>query len=115
MRRSFIEFKDKIYVYAYASAAGSNEAAGPLGDRFDFVDPDDRFGEKTWELAEAALSYCGSMLLSEAKDPNLRGAVLEKIMPPDGTDNLPYHIRDLGTIFFIQAAAEYLEFYREDK
>ena len=34
---------------------------------------------------------------------------------PDGTDNLPYHIRDLGTIFFIQAAAEYLEFYREDK
>ena len=67
------------------------------------------------DLAEAALSYCGSMLLSEAKDPNLRGAVLEKIMPPDGTDNLPYHIRDLGTIFFIQAAAEYLEFYREDK
>lgn len=56
MRASFVEFKDKIYIYAYASAAGRNEAEGPLGDCFDFVDPDDRFGEKTWELAEAALS-----------------------------------------------------------
>ena len=34
-------------------------------------------------------------------DPNLRGAVLEKVLPPDGTDRLPYRVRDLGTIFFL--------------
>jgi hypothetical protein len=38
-------------------------------------------------------------------DENLRGAILEKILPPDGTDASPYHLRDLGTIFFVQAAA----------
>ena len=35
-------------------------------------------------------------------------ALLEKVTPPYGSDASPYYIRDLGTIFFIQAAAEYL-------
>ena len=39
----------------------------------------------------------------------LRGAILEKVLPPDGTDRSPYHIRDLGTIFFVIAAEKYLE------
>ena len=41
-------------------------------------------------------------------DPNLRGAILEKVLYPDGTDSSPYYIRDLGAMFFIQAASEYL-------
>ena len=66
-------------------------------------------GDGGWlELAESALNFCGSMQLTNPADPNLRGAILEKVLPPDGTDKLPYHIRDLGTIFFIQAASEYL-------
>lgn len=56
MRASFIEFKDKIYLSSYASVAGGNEGDGPLGGSFDLVDPSDRFGERTWELAEAAMS-----------------------------------------------------------
>jgi hypothetical protein len=40
------------------------------------------------------------------KDPNLKSAVLEKVLESDGTDGSPYYIRDLGTIFFIQAAAK---------
>ena len=55
MRRGFIEFSD-VYVRAYSSVGGRSESEGPLGERFDLVSPDDRFGEKTWELAEAAMS-----------------------------------------------------------
>ena len=42
------------------------------------------------------------------RDPNLKGAILEKVLPPDGTDRLPYHLRDLGTTFFVQAASRSL-------
>ncbi len=52
-----------------------------------------------------ALKFCMSMQLTQAADPNMKGAILEKVNYPDGTDNLPYFLRDLGTIFFIQAAA----------
>ncbi len=55
-----------------------------------------------------ALNFCLKMQFTKASDPNLQGAILEKILPPDGSDRLPYHLRDLGTIFFIQAAAQYL-------
>ena len=41
-------------------------------------------------------------------DRQSKGAILEKILPPDGSDNSPYHLRDLATIFFIQAVSEYL-------
>ena len=57
---------------------------------------------------EKALDFCCRMQFTRPADPALRGAVLEKVLPPDGTDNSPYHIRDLATIFFIQAASEYL-------
>jgi hypothetical protein len=49
-----------------------------------------------------------NMQFTHPQDHNLHGAILEKILPPSGSDASPYHIRDLGTIFFIQAAAEYL-------
>lgn len=49
------------------------------------------------------LEFCFAMQFINPSDPNLKGAVLEKVLPPDGTDNLPYHIRDLGSIFFVQA------------
>ncbi len=59
--------------------------------------------------AEKALEFCCAMQFTRASDPNLHGAVLEKMLMPDGSDRLPYHIRDLGTIFFIQAGAAYLK------
>ncbi len=52
-----------------------------------------------------ALKYCLSMQFREPQDANLKGCILEKVIPPDGTDVSPYHVRDLGTIFFIQAAS----------
>ncbi|HWL51668.1 MAG TPA: hypothetical protein VNQ90_04490 [Chthoniobacteraceae bacterium] len=56
-------------------------------------------------LAIRALTFCMDAQFVKAKDPNLKGAILEKILPPDGSDDSPYHLRDLGSIFFIQAAA----------
>ena len=58
--------------------------------------------------AEKALDFCCAMQFTHASDPNLQGAVLEKVLMPDGSDRLPYYLRDIGPIFFIQAAAAYL-------
>lgn len=60
------------------------------------------------EYARRGLDYCMRMQFTKPDDPNLKGCILEKILPPDGTDRSPYHVRDLGTIFFIQAAARML-------
>jgi len=65
--------------------------------------------EKIIEYIERGLDYCMRMQFSNPEDPNLKGAILEKVLYPDGTDRNPYHIRDLGTIFFIQAASLYLQ------
>lgn len=56
-----------------------------------------------------------NMQFTNPEDPNLKGAILEKIMPPDGTDHNPYYIRDLGTIFFIQTISMYLLIFRKEK
>jgi hypothetical protein len=65
------------------------------------------------EYIERGLNYCMKMQFTNPEDPNLKGAILEKVLPPDGTDRSPYHIRDLGTIFFIQAASLYLQVFWE--
>lgn len=56
-------------------------------------------------IIRQALEFCMSVQFTNSRDVNLRGAILEKILPPDGTDANPYHLRDLGTIFFVQAAS----------
>jgi hypothetical protein len=66
-------------------------------------------GETRWlEPLHRALAYCVRMQFVEPSDPNLKGCILEKVLEPDGTDRSPYYIRDLGTIFFAQAAAQLL-------
>ena len=42
-------------VIACGSAVGRSEKSGPLGDKFDFHDPEDRFGQPTWEKAESEM------------------------------------------------------------
>ncbi len=61
------------------------------------------------EMAVKALEYCMKVQFINPGDPNLHGAVLEKVLPPDGTDRSPYYIRDLGTIFFVLAGIRFLE------
>ena len=38
-----------------ATVVGKKEKDGPLGDLFDLHDPDNKFGQKTWELAEGEM------------------------------------------------------------
>ena len=49
------ELKLDARILSCASAVGGKEADGPLGDRFDFCDPDNRFGRKTWESSESEM------------------------------------------------------------
>ncbi len=42
-------------ITAAASAVGKKESEGPLGDLFDLRDPDNKFGCKTWEMAESEM------------------------------------------------------------
>jgi hypothetical protein len=54
------------------------------------------------------ISWCMRMQFTHPIDPALHGCILEKVLPPDSSDASPYHIRDLGTIFFLQAATTLL-------
>ena len=58
---------------------------------------------------EKALQFCVNMQVRSCRDGNLQGVIIEKILAPDGTDDSLIHIRDLGTIFFVQAACDALE------
>ena len=49
---------------------------------------------------QLALDYCQKVQFTRPTDENLRGAILSKVLPPDGSDRSPYHLRDLGTILF---------------
>ncbi len=72
-------------------------------------------GTKEYDsLIRKSLSYCLNMQFTRPQDENLIGCVLEKILPPNSTDRNPYFIRDLGTIFFIQAVVKYLKQKKND-
>lgn len=50
------KLKNCVGFYSYASVGGREERRGPLGEKFDFCDQSDKFGQKTWELAESEMS-----------------------------------------------------------
>ena len=49
------KLKTKIHFKGWASVGGYEERRGPLGDKFDFCDTTDSFGQKTWEIAEGEM------------------------------------------------------------
>ena len=62
------------------------------------------FGETAWrEPLQRALTFCRSVQFTRAGDPDLQGAILEKVLPPDGSDRPPWYLRDVGTFFYVQA------------
>ena len=50
-----LQFDNRPFLLAHASAVGKKEGDGPLGAQFDYVTEDDRMGQKSWELAEGEL------------------------------------------------------------
>lgn len=53
--RGTIKFTNIPKIEAYATVVGKKEGAGPLGDCFDKVEPDEYVGEDNWEKAESRL------------------------------------------------------------
>lgn len=102
-RQTYLDFNTDSFGHATSGTACAAIVMGEV-DRA-------RGNEHFRQHQERALAYCLRMQFRDPADPNLRGAILEKVLPPDGTDHSPYHVRDLGTIFFIQAAAQYLTQY----
>ena len=50
-----LQFDEAPYIIASASIVGKKESEGPLGNYFDVVGEDDKFGQETWEEAESTL------------------------------------------------------------
>ncbi len=48
-------FRSGVYIQSWASVVSKKEGEGPLGHLFDKIEPDEMFGEKTWEDAESEL------------------------------------------------------------
>jgi len=55
------------------------------------------------EPLRRAIRFGNKMQFRKTSNPNLQGAIIEKVLEPNGTDDSPFYIRDLGTIFYIQA------------
>lgn len=53
--KRFTRLKTPIHFKSWAAVGGYEERRGPLGEKFDFCDTSDKFGQKTWELAEAEM------------------------------------------------------------
>ena len=49
------KIRTPIHFKSWAAVGGYEERRGPLGDKFDFCDTSDKFGQKTWEIAEAEM------------------------------------------------------------
>jgi hypothetical protein len=65
--------------------------------------------EEGWlESIRTGLDFCRSMQFHDVHDPNLQGALIEGAEAPNGSDASPYYVRDLATIFFVQAIARLL-------
>lgn len=53
---------------AYSAVGGHEEGRGPLGDKFDFLDKSDKFGQKSWEMAEGEMGRCSlNLALGKAR------------------------------------------------
>ena len=44
-----------VAIISSAAVGGKEEGSGPLGSSFDFIDPSDKFGQRTWEMSEAEM------------------------------------------------------------
>lgn len=53
--RRITELDGSIRFYSHSAVGGYEERRGPLGDKFDFCDDSNKFGQKTWEIAEAEM------------------------------------------------------------
>lgn len=53
MEKRIKKLKNAVKVLSAAAVGGKKEGEGPLGEKFDYIDPTDRFGKEKWEQSEA--------------------------------------------------------------
>ena len=56
MKQRIKKLNSPAYFHSYSAVGGFEERKGALGEKFDFCDMSDKFGQKTWELAEGEMS-----------------------------------------------------------
>ena len=79
--RRIIRLDESVRFLSYSAVGGREEGRGPLGERFDFTALDDRFGMKSWEMAEGEM---GRISLNLAlKKANINPSRLEVILAGD--------------------------------
>ncbi len=62
------ELDGSVRFVSSSAVGGYEERRGPLGEKFDFCDDTNKFGQKTWELAEAEMGRISlNIALSKAK------------------------------------------------
>ena len=67
------------------------------------------YDDDAWlEPIRKALGFCRSVQFTRASDPDLQGSILEKVLPPGGSDAPPWYLRDVGTFFYVQAVCQLL-------
>ena len=70
-----------IRFVSYSAVGGFEEKQGPLGEKFDFCDESDKFGQDTWEIAEAEMGRISlNIALSKA---NLSHGEIELLVAGD--------------------------------
>ncbi len=68
MKHRIIRPKTFPNIISHATAVGNKEHKGPLGNRFDYHDESDLFGQKSWELAEGEMQRIAlNLALSKKK------------------------------------------------
>ena len=101
MRKGIIRVKKCPSIIGHASAVGNKEHEGPLGKYFDFHDESDRFGQKTWELAESEMQHIALNLAlkkSNTDPKNLDGLFAGDLINQCASSN--YVLRDAWVPFF---------------
>ena len=99
--RQTLQFTEEITIRSFAAVVGRKEAEGPLGHLYDYVFPDNLFGEDSWEKAEQKLQqYAVELALEKVKlkaqqlDYYLGGDLLNQIIATS------YTARKIGVPFF---------------
>lgn len=62
MGKQSLQFEHPPYILGSASVVGKKEGDGPLGNLFDAVCEDDKFGENTWEESESRMQKEAALL-----------------------------------------------------
>jgi len=91
------------------SASFNHSASSSACAALMFIDAIDHFSDlRCVSDLVLSLQFVKAMQIVETDDPSLRGVLVEGYIKPDGTDRNPMFIRDLATIFYIQAACRTL-------